>query len=117
MQNSTSTNIKISNLGSGIKYENELELSLRDYDDQIMVLDNENQIILNPADRSIATVKGFNSAALKKGVALFDNFIVTAEPGSTGVQVIASSKAIDRNKIITIFGSLSDNIIEADMRF
>ena len=116
-QNSTSDQMKLDDLGSGIKYGQDLKLTLRDFDDQVMVLDNENQIILTSQNSDEATVKGFNSAILRQGVATFDNFILSAKPGSQGINVVASSKAIDRNTINTVFGKISDNIIKANLRY
>ena len=117
MEDNTSNQMKLNDLGSGIKYEQDLKLTLRDYDDQVMILDNENQIILTAQNSNEATVKGFNSAILRQGIATFDNFIVSAKPGSQGVNVVASSKAIDRNKQNSVFGSISDNIIETNIRY
>jgi len=111
--------MKITNLGSGIVYEQEIELTLRDADDQIMVLDNSNQIILTSVvNSSLATVKGFNSAILKNGIAKFNNFIVVSEPGTQNIFVSATSKAINKNKLSILTGStIKDNFIEVGFRF
>jgi len=112
-----SNKMNMEDLGSGIKYEESMYLVLRDFEDQAMVLDNQNQIVLKSINSSQASVNGFNSASLKNGIATFDNFIVSAEPGSQGIDVIASSKAIDSSKINDVFGSLIGNsIINVNLR-
>ena len=111
-------NLAIDKLGSGIKYEKQLGLVVRDYDDQRMVLNNKDQIILTSNDNTKAQVLGFNSAPLIKGEAKFDNFIVVAKPGAENIKVLASSNAINKNKISTIFGSAqSGNLININFRY
>ena len=56
--------LKITNLGSGIVLESNLNLALRDYDDQIMILDNINQILLSSKNVTISQVGGFNSGTI-----------------------------------------------------
>ena len=56
--------LKITNLGSGIVLESNLNLALRDYDDQIMILDNVNQILLSSKNVTISQVGGFNSGTI-----------------------------------------------------
>jgi len=70
---STSTDMKISNLGSGITYEQQMKLVVRDYDDQVMVLNNENQIIITSDNNTLAQVGGFNSG---KFTFLTQSFII-----------------------------------------
>lgn len=111
--------MKINNLGSGITYENVIELTLRDADNQIIVLDDENQVLLTSLkNSSIATVKGFNSAVFRSGVATFDNFIVASEPGTQNIFVSVTSKAIDKDKLSVITGStMEDDLLEVNLRF
>ena len=66
--------LKIDNFGSGIAYETVLSFALRDYDNQIMVLDNENQIIITSVNSSVAQVSGFNSGRMTS--TLFLNLII-----------------------------------------
>jgi len=57
-------------------------------------------------------------AALKEGKAEFDNLIVSAKPGSEGIKIVASSKAIDTTMIRSIFGDIiSNNTIELSFRY
>ena len=118
LNNDISSNIKINDLVSGVVYKETLKLSVRDYDNQIMVMNNQNQIILTAVNNTVAKVGGFNSIGLQKGTAEFNNFIVEAEPGAKNIKVAASSKAIDQTKITSIFGNLiSDNTIEINFRY
>jgi len=57
----SSQQMKLENVGSGIAYEEDLKFVVRDYDNQIMVLDNENQIIINSQNDTLVQVGGFNS--------------------------------------------------------
>jgi len=58
--------LELNDLGSGIVYSKNLSLSLRDFDNQIMNLDSQNQIILLSKNISEAQVGGFNSGKLSK---------------------------------------------------
>ena len=111
--------LEISNLGSGIPYEKKIELALRDNDDQIMILDNESQIFLSSSlNNSKATLKGFNSKILRKGVATFDNFIVESESGTQQILISVTSNAINKNKLSILTSSVvKDNLIEVALRF
>mmetsp|Transcript_32044 Transcript_32044/g.31432 ORF Transcript_32044/g.31432 Transcript_32044/m.31432 type:complete len:142 (-) Transcript_32044:63-488(-) len=110
--------MKLEDLAPGIAYDGTLKFAVKDYDDQIMVLDSHNQISLIAANSTAAEVKGFNIQPLVNGIASFDNFIVHTSPGNQDVIVTASSKAIDQAKISTVFGNpISNNTIEVDTRF
>jgi len=118
LSNDISPNIRINHLGSGIVYEKTLKLVIRDYDNQIMIMDSQNKIILTAVNSTIAKIKGFSSVGLQKGIAEFNNFIVEAEPGIKNIKVAASSLAIDQAKITSIFGSqISENTLEVDLRY
>ena len=117
-ENNPSSDITINDLGSGVKYNETLKLVVRDYDNQIMVLNDQNQIIITSVDSSKSQVGGFNSASLNQGKAEFDNFVVIAEPGSEGIMVLTSSKAIDSAKIMEVFGDvISNNTMKINFRF
>ncbi|CAI2378198.1 unnamed protein product [Moneuplotes crassus] len=117
--NETSSNqMKIYNLGPGIAYDGTLRFAIKDYDNQIMVLDSLNQISIASNNSTVAEVKGFNIQPLVNGVASFDNFVVNSDPGQTGVTLTANSKAIDKSLISTVFGNqISNNTIEVGFRF
>jgi hypothetical protein len=110
--------MSIENLGSGITHEDPVMMALRDYDDQIMVLDSISQVVITSVNASESTVAGFNNDVLDKGIAQFDAFQVRTEPGTSNVQVQASSKAIDTAKIAETFeGQISENIIDLSFRY
>ena len=89
-----------------------------DYDDQILVIENINQIIISAIDTQTSSVSGFNAQKLNQGIAEFDNIAFVATPGSTSILYQASSKAIDDDKIQQVFGqSISDNTININFRY
>jgi hypothetical protein len=107
----------IDDIGSNIKYEKEVKLALLDYDDQVMVLNNANQITLNPVDTTISSISGVNSALLYSGVATFDSIIAITKYGSQNVMYQTSSKAINNAKISKVYGApISDNSIIFNFR-
>lgn len=117
-QGSNSDDMVLNDVGSGILYPNTLSLALMDYDNQVMVLNNENQILITPVDPTNSSMQGFNAALLQQGVASFDNLIAIATPGQSGVEYRASSNAIDMALINSAFGSqISDNLITVNFRF
>ena len=109
--------VELNNYTSGSIYP-QYKLSLFDYDDQTMVLDNVNQISITPAYRSTTSIKGTSQVVVHAGVSTFDNFILIAKPGSTSIYLNAASRAIDSAKIANVFGpSAFSNLITANFRF
>jgi hypothetical protein len=107
----------INEVGSGIKYEKPLQFALLDYDKQVMVLNNVDQIILTSVNLTISSIAGINSALMKNGIATFYNLVAIAKYGSKDIKYQANSKAIDSAKIRTALGSLNwDNIISFNFR-
>lgn len=118
IEGSSTDQIKLDNVGSGVRIENTLKLSLLDFDNQVMIFNNKNQIILTPVDSSISSILGFNSKLLKNGVSSFDNIIAVSAPGKQNIQYQANCKAIDKTLILDIFGApISDNLITMNFRF
>jgi hypothetical protein len=116
--NQSTQTTRLSNVGSGVKHDEVLYLMLLDYDDQVMVLNNVNQIIITSIDRNNSSVLGTNSALLRSGVATFDNIIFVSAPGEKGIKFKMNSKAIDSNKIFEMYdSSVSDSDIDTDFRF
>ena len=109
--------INFNNIASGASYD-AFKLSLYDYDDQIMLLDNTSQISITPMNRTTISVKGTSQAISRAGVASFDNLVMIAKPGSTNIILNIDSKSIDSSKINKVFGSNSfNNIISTNFRF
>ena len=116
--NSTQDDISFENVGSGVIYPQTLYFGLYDYDDQILVIENINQIIISAIDTQTSSVSGFNAQKLNQGIAEFDNIAFVATPGSTNILYQASSKAIDDDKIQQVFGQpISDNTININFRY
>ena len=115
---SNSDQMNVFDIASGMKYEKELTFELLDYDDQIMVLNNFNQIEMNVINSSQLIFKGENSALLKNGIATFRNFIAISKPGNTMIPILIKWKAIEEKIYKTVFGyQLGSNILYANFRF
>ena len=116
--NSTEIDVYLRNVGSGIVYDTILYFGLYDYDGQIMVLDNSDQIVISAIDTQAISISGTNVGLLSQGVASFDNLIFVSTPGSTDISYRATSKAIDTDKIENVFGqTINDNNIYVNFRF
>ena len=118
MRNSNKDFMSLVNVGSGIKYENDITLALLDYDDQEMVLNSQDRININPLNFLQSSIKGTNYGQLKNGVAAFSDLIFISHPGTTNVKFVATSKVIDTDKIQNVFGSqISYNQIDVSFRW
>ena len=116
IQGSDTETIVLDNIGSGIVNEEPFTLELLDFDNQVMILNNENQITISAMNRSQASVSGANSRQLDSGVATFDSFIAIGDPGSKGVKFQASSKSISNAKVTQVHGTAFDNLIDINFR-
>ena len=101
---SSSDQMSISYIASGIQYENDIVFELVDYDNQIMVLNNINQVEMSVTNSSRLQLKGTNNGKLKSGVATFSNFKAISKPGNTNILISIKCKAIDSTKILKVFG-------------
>ena len=118
LNNIGSDKMLISQLGSGIAHTEILKFSLKDYDDQIMVLNNIDQIRINPTQPDLSSIKGVNSRILVKGIATFDEFTAVAEPGSSNIQFKVSSKAINDVKVNAVYGNnIPNSILTINFRY
>ena len=117
MNGNSSAQMTFDNIASGVQYDQEVKLSLVDYDNQTMSLISINQITINPVNKTVVSMKGTNSGLLRNGVATFNNLIFNTQSGSTNIQFIASSKAINSVKVKEVYGSVSNNLISVNFRF
>ena len=62
--NDSTSQLRIDDVGSGITYPKTLRFSVRDYDDQVMNLDNEDQIRMTATDSTTTEIGGYNSGIL-----------------------------------------------------
>ncbi|CAI2376317.1 unnamed protein product [Moneuplotes crassus] len=108
--------IKFDFVGSGIKYPSEVRLKLVDYDEQEIATDSTSQIKISPI-ASNASVTGIDYAQVKNGVGTFDNLVLQAAPGKTGIEYRAFSKSIDSNLVTRVYGSVNRNLITVDFRW
>jgi hypothetical protein len=88
------TQIKLSNIGSGVKYSELLTLQLVDHDNQILVLDSSSQISISAISAG-DLVDGSNVKRVTKGEVVFDNLVFHSKPGGNNVLFLITSNAID----------------------
>lgn len=117
LQGSSLNDINLTDVGSGIKFQRNLTLSLVDYDNQEISNDNTSQIKLNGITNG-SKILGFDSAKVDKGVGVFNNLIFIHSPGKTDVEFQANSKIIDSTLINKVFGhQFSNNTIYVSFRW
>ena len=116
--NSSQDDLNLNNVGSGLTYNETLNFGLYDYDDQIMVLDNSDQLTISAIDTQVSSIAGINVGLLNQGVTSFDTLQFISTPGLTNIHYRITSKVIDSDKIQNVFGqSISDNNIYVNFRF
>jgi len=96
---SQASSLTISNVGSGLTYPRDLILSLIDYDNQTMVLDNESTLKLSAIDPN-ASVSGTDYAKVNQGVSTFSNIIPISKAGSKNILFKVASDSVDFDFII-----------------
>ena len=108
----------INDIGSGIPYDSQIHFSLIDGDGQVMVLNSEDQISINPVNNTQASTSGTNSVLLQNGIATYENLVVIALPGSLNVQFKISSKAITNDKASVLLSPNNiNNILTINFRY
>ena len=117
MSNSSTSQMIINDMASGIVYDKIINLAIMDYDEQIMVLNNINQVQISPVNKSIVTMKGVSTALLKRGISTFSNIIADTKPGNVNILFQASSKATDLSKVKNVYFKVSNNLITTNFRF
>ena len=116
--NSTQNDISLTNVGSGLAYDQILSLGMYDYDDQIMVLDSSNKVTISAVDIITSSISGTNVGLVNQGVVTFNNLRFISIPGSANIHYQITSNVIDTNKIMNVFGqAISDNNIVVNFRF
>ena len=115
--NETSSMV-INDIGSGIPYDSQVQFALIDADEQVMVLNNEDQVSVNPVNNTEASMSGTNSVLLRNGIATFTNIVAIAAPGSQNVQFKITSKAITNNKASVLLSQNNiNNILTMNFRY
>lgn len=117
MLGKTTDVMQVDNVGSDIVIPQTLNFELLDYNNQVMVLNNINQIVISAVNTNVSSVSGTYSELLKNGIASFDSLKAIAVPGSSGVMYRATSKAIDTEKLKSIYGAnVNQNLISFNFR-
>ena len=116
---SNNNKLTLSNVVSGLLYENDLEVELVDFDEQVMVLNSENTIKVTAPNPGTA-ILGTDFSKLEQGMAHFDSLIFKAEAGKQNVNFRLTSNAIDSSIISQVVGNDDgeyDNTITANFRY
>ncbi|CAI2371780.1 unnamed protein product [Moneuplotes crassus] len=112
------SDMSLTNVGPGIGLDSSIKLSLLDFDNQTMVMNNADQISIFAVDTQSSSVRGTNTVQLDKGVSEFDSIQFVSEIGSKNVEYRAVSNTIDNTKVNKLFdSSLVENQITVDFRF
>ena len=107
--------IVLSNIASGIAYQETIRMLLIDYDDQTMNLVNSNQIKIVPVTDG-AKLQGVDYSVLTNGEAEFDNLQFVYGPGRTNVSYLATCDLIDSDKV-SYLSLPTDNSIDVSFRY
>ena len=105
VQTGTTNNIiSINNVASGLVYNETLQFTLVDYDNQVMNLENENTLKITAISEN-ASISGTDYTKLAGGVGSFSSLTFVAKAGMDNVQYQVTSKAIDSSKVRVIAGT------------
>ena len=96
--------IDIINITSGQVYESGLQLQLVDYDGQV-VLSNFTSTVSMQSIESGTRVDGTHKVTTTDGIAVFDDLILTATPGSNNVNFEVLSNFIDYQRVSVQLGT------------
>ena len=99
---SESFKLELQSVGSGVKYHEEIGVRLVDFDGQTTVLDNSDIVKIVPLNEN-TSISGIDNAKLNNGVAVFDNLIFEAEPGSQNIKYKVYSDSLDHSKLGVVF--------------
>ena len=113
--NSINDPMRLSDAVSGAVYSSKFNLTIVDYDNQVMNLLNNGQVKIVAVTNN-ATVKGIDSSKLINGVAEFDNIQFVYKPGYSNTTFLAISNLIDANKVRYV-NVVTDNTISVSFRF
>ena len=92
---SSGTTLKDSPTNSG---QRSLQLSLIDFDNQVMVLVDSSNIKITPVDIN-ARLVGISEALANNGMSTFNDIGFVYAPGAQNIQFEASSTEIDQSKV------------------
>ena len=101
--------IILTNVASGMTYNETVKLLLVDFDDQIMNLVNNSQIKISPVT-SGASLLGVDYSILVNGEATFDALQFVYAPGQENIQFMATSDLIDSDKVSYLSLPTNDSI-------
>ena len=101
--------IALTNVASGLIYNQTLRLLLVDYDGQTMNLISNSQIKIVPVTNG-ASLLGVDYSVLVNGQADFDSLQFVYAPGQDNIQFLAISDLIDPDKVSYLSLPTNDSI-------
>ena len=117
LNNIDSDLIKLENVVSGQAYPTSLEFELVDHDGQVILTNNISTIKINSVTNN-TSLDGTLVVAVQKGVAIFNELILIAKPGSKNVEFQISSDAVDDAIIDLQYNrTVKQNRIDASFRY
>ncbi|CAI2380520.1 unnamed protein product [Moneuplotes crassus] len=96
----------LSDIGSGIAYQNTLVLTLYDHDDQIYSLDSSSQIVIS-GNSSGTNVLGFKAVKATSGEATFTDLRFISSPGDKEVLFDIESPGLDLTRLKKFMGLIT----------
>ena len=100
---SNSTTYTLNDVASGQEYPKYIELSLVDYDNQIVSCTQSGVVSVNSVGENTNTL-GRSSEPIVNGKVTFKEIIFVAEPGSKNVPFTVSTNTISANVMLKQFG-------------
>ena len=107
--------IVLSNVASGLVYQETIRMLLVDYDSQTMNLISDSQIKILPVT-SGASLQGVDYSVLTNGEAEFANLQFVYSPGQNNIEYLATCDLIDSNKI-SYLDLPTNNSIDISFRY
>ncbi|CAI2379456.1 unnamed protein product [Moneuplotes crassus] len=93
----------LSDVGSGIKYQNTLTFAFYDHDEQILSLDSSSQITIS-GNSTGSSVLGVKAVKVTSGEAIFDDLQFISAPGAQTVLYDIESGGLDLQKLKIVYG-------------
>ena len=107
--------IVLTNVASGMVYQETIRMLLVDYDSQTMNLVSDSQIKIVPVTNN-ASLQGVDYSVITNGQAEFDSLQFVYGPGQTNIKYLATCDLIDSNKVSYI-NLPTDDSIDVSFRY
>lgn len=116
VKDSSSAQIKLADVGSGVNYDKPISFVMVDYDNQTMVLDSASLVSITPTSPK-QLVLGATSKKLIGGEVTFDDLVFVSSPGNTNVKFKISSEVINMRTVRLAIANYSQEPISVSFRY